>query len=63
MTTATAPAFPLRASSVPGFDPTVPPLPRPDPGTDSPPNPIPAPEPDREPQLPPDPLPKPEPVI
>jgi len=54
---------PLQASSVPGFDPTIPPFPGPDPGIDSPPNPIPVPKPDPEPELPPGPLPAPEPVI
>ncbi len=36
----------IKMSTVPGFDPAIPPYPGPDPGTDDPPNPIPAPEPD-----------------
>ena len=53
----------IKTSTVPGFDPDIPPFPGPDPGTDDPPNPLPAPEPDPAPPMPPGPLPKPEPVI
>ena len=57
----------IKLSTIPGFDPDIPPYPGPapetGPGTDDPPNPIPAPEPDPEPPMPPGPLPRPEPTV
>lgn len=55
-------SFLFRGSSVPGFDPSIPPFPGPGPDTNPSPNPIPAPEPDPAPQLPPGPLPAPAPT-